>query len=322
MLIVTAPEPGAVQEYQTDAPPAPVRSAAGAGSPASVEDSRLVPTTEPITPDSADRLTNTSLGAAGGRVTETCATGTASGLADGCDAEGEGARLARDEADAERRRLGVEGAVEEDVVGRHRIAAAVGRRRVLERDVLGEAVPAAGHVLRHAGLHGAGRRGRADGHGGARALGVDRRHREGVGRGEAQPRPGVGRGRRADLDGRVVAAAAEDVAGDRAAAGRGRRGPRQGGGRVGGVGSRGHARRSRRRARRGGTVAAGRGERVGTQRAVVVVPQAGPGAVADAVDRDVVGRGGGQGGRQRGAEGPRSGRRSRRAARWRRGPTA
>src|SRR3954469_23945719 len=45
VLITTGPEAGAVQEYQTDALPAPARFAVGAGSHGSADDSVLSPET-------------------------------------------------------------------------------------------------------------------------------------------------------------------------------------------------------------------------------------------------------------------------------------
>ena len=66
---MTGPAAAAVQEYQSEAPPGLTRVAVGAGSPDSVDDSRLLPATVPLTPDSVVRAANASLAGRGGTTT-------------------------------------------------------------------------------------------------------------------------------------------------------------------------------------------------------------------------------------------------------------
>ncbi len=75
VLIVTGPDAGAVQEYQSEAFPALARVAVGAGSPASADDSRLSPAIVPLTPASVVRWANASLAGRAGITTEVWATG-------------------------------------------------------------------------------------------------------------------------------------------------------------------------------------------------------------------------------------------------------
>src|SRR6476469_2812095 len=75
VLSVAGPEAGAVHEYQTDAAPGLARRAGGTGSPASSDDSRLLPVVEPLMPERADRAAKASLAARAGTTTVTVLTG-------------------------------------------------------------------------------------------------------------------------------------------------------------------------------------------------------------------------------------------------------